>query len=138
MLDKQLNKNTSHLINISPQMLMDWIQNGGVILADVRETSEFETERIKSAHSYPLSTFSPESLSKSLKTHNKKEKTLVLMCRSGNRSRQAAEMLIASGLSDIHHLNGGLSNWKVSGFRVWQENSLAQSKSQDPFSFLGE
>ena len=70
MPDKQLNKNTSHLINISPQMLMDWIQNGSVILADVRETGEFETERIKSAHSYPLSTFSPESLSKSLKTHN--------------------------------------------------------------------
>ena len=42
--DKQLNKNTSHLINISPQTLMDWIQNGGVILADVRETGEFEID----------------------------------------------------------------------------------------------
>jgi len=42
--DKQLNKNTSHLINISPQTLMDWIQNGSVILADVRETGEFEID----------------------------------------------------------------------------------------------
>ncbi|HHZ89950.1 TPA: rhodanese-like domain-containing protein [Candidatus Poribacteria bacterium] len=85
-----------------------------------------------------LKQISPESLSKSLKTRNEKERTLVLMCRLGNRSRQVAEMLITLGLSDIHHLKGGLSNWKVSGFQVWQENSLAQSKSQDPFSFLGE
>jgi hypothetical protein len=44
MPDKQLNKNTSHLINISPQTLIKWIQNGSVILADVRETGEFETD----------------------------------------------------------------------------------------------
>ena len=44
MSDKQLNKNTSHLINISPQPLLDCIQSGSVILDDVRETGEFETD----------------------------------------------------------------------------------------------
>jgi len=36
---------------------------------------------------------------------------VVLLCRSGGRSTQAAEFFVASGFSDVYNLEGGILAW---------------------------
>ncbi len=72
---------------------------------DVREFSEFNSERIADAQLMPLSNFErhAEEIDHS--------KPVYLMCRSGNRAKQAAERLKKKGFTDIHVVEGGMAAW---------------------------
>ncbi len=72
---------------------------------DVREFSEFNSERIADAQFMPLSNFEKHA------AEIDHSKPVYLMCRSGNRARQAAEKLAAKGFSDIHVIEGGMTAW---------------------------
>jgi rhodanese-related sulfurtransferase len=43
---------------------------------------------------------------------------LVVYCRSGDRSAQAARILVEAGFSDVYSLDGGLSDWIAAGYEV--------------------
>jgi rhodanese-related sulfurtransferase len=43
------------------------------------------------------------------------DKTVVFVCRSGNRSDVALEMLEAAGHSAVHHMTGGMRAWQKAG-----------------------
>jgi rhodanese-related sulfurtransferase len=87
---------------------------------DVREFSEFNSERIADAQLMPLSNF---------ETHADgidHSKPVYLMCRSGNRAKQAAERLHRKGFTDIHVIEGGMLAWSQAdlpivkgGSKVW-------------------
>lgn len=72
---------------------------------DVREFSEFNSERIADAQLMPLSNF--EKYAGEI-DHSK---PVYLMCRSGNRAKQAAERLLNKGFTDIHVVQGGMGAW---------------------------
>jgi rhodanese-related sulfurtransferase len=72
---------------------------------DVREFSEFNSERIADAQLMPLSNFEKHA------AEIDHSKPVYLMCRSGNRAKQAAEKLAAKGFTDIHVIQGGMSAW---------------------------
>ncbi len=94
---------------LEPQSLQHQLSD--VLLVDVREPGEFRGERIAAAISVPLSRFKPEAIPAS-------RKTLVLMCQSGNRSRQAATLLEEAGISGFYQLEGGLNAWKAAELPV--------------------
>lgn len=98
------------LQSIKPETLKQWLDQNQVTLIDVREPSEYATERIHGATLVPLSQFDINQIP--LETG----KTLVLQCQSGKRSAQAAQQILASGVEIVIHLEGGLNAWKQLGY----------------------
>ena len=113
----QQTSNQHQLKSVDAQTLKEWLdspqerlrQRDTVLLVDVREPAEHAGEKISGSVLLPLSKFDPAQIPRD---PNKK---LVLYCRSGNRSTQAAQKLFAAGFTDVTHLTCGLSEWKEQG-----------------------
>jgi rhodanese-related sulfurtransferase len=83
-------------------------------LIDVRSPGEFESVHVAGAYNVPLDT---------LREHRDEllrhlDEDVVLVCRSGNRARQAESMLVAAGLPNLHVLDGGMIAWEAAGHPV--------------------
>ena len=88
----------------------DRVENGWALI-DVRETFEFAFGHIPGSVNIPLSEFI-ERLSEVPKER------VVLICRSGGRSEEAARYLLQNGYSEIVNLIGGTMGWKSAGFHL--------------------
>lgn len=95
---------------VQPGVLFDAMQDGEVILVDVREPGEFASMRIPGAINMPLSRFDPSQLPR------KRGKRVVLQCASGMRSAKAFRMCDADTVDS--HLAGGIGLWKRVGLPV--------------------
>ncbi|KUI31630.1 sulfurtransferase [Mycobacterium sp. IS-1742] len=81
---------------------------------DVRTPAEFESAHIAGAYNVPLDL---------LREHRDEivqhlDEDVVLVCRSGQRATQAEETLRNAGLSNVHILAGGITDWEGKGFSV--------------------
>ncbi|QQT26401.1 rhodanese-like domain-containing protein [Sphingobacterium spiritivorum] len=47
-----------------------------------------------------------------------KDRPVYLYCRSGNRSRQAADRLISLGFKEVINLSGGIKEWEEKGYHL--------------------
>ncbi|EAZ93007.1 rhodanese-like domain-containing protein [Crocosphaera chwakensis] len=94
---------------IDSHTLKSWLDEDLVTLVDVREVSEYVGEHLPNALLIPLSKFEPD------KIPQEQDKTLVLYCRTGNRSAQAAQKLLTGGFRGVTHLGGGIEDWKKRG-----------------------
>jgi rhodanese-related sulfurtransferase len=106
--EKEVEQNTSPTIKqISTEELALKMQqkDENVIYIDVRESYEYEEGHIKGMINMPLS-----SLDQSYVKLNKNAE-IVLICRSGNRSMQAANKLKNYGFTNLVNVQGGISNW---------------------------
>lgn len=101
---------SSRIREINPTTLKSWLDSGKVHLVDVREPDEYARERIAGSRSAPLSQFDPTAMPAS------NGKTTVLYCRSGRRSTEAAQHLLAAGHGEAVHLEGGIEAWKRAGY----------------------
>lgn len=83
-------------------------------ILDVRTVGEFETAHIAGAYNVPLDLLREhrDEIIKHL------DDEVVLVCRSGQRAAQAEETLRASGLGNVHILDGGIIAWEAKGFGV--------------------
>ncbi|WP_409252661.1 rhodanese-like domain-containing protein [Bacillus sp. SCS-153A] len=79
---------------------------GKTIFVDVREPYEYEAGYIDGMVNMPLSTLETEY--KKLP----KDAEIVLLCRSGKRSLQAAEILEGKGYSNLASVDGGIQEWE--------------------------
>jgi|GEM_PF-1311427 len=75
-----------------------------VKIIDVRESSEFEGElgHLQGAELCPLSIVEESA------AHWDKDGPRLMVCRSGNRSGQAAAILVKLGFTQIGNLSGGM------------------------------
>lgn len=88
------------------QEINELLSGGGECqVIDVREFSEFNSERIADAQLMPLSNFERHA------AEIDHSKPVYLMCRSGNRAKNAAEKLASKGFTDIHVIEGGMVAW---------------------------
>lgn len=71
-------------------------------LIDVREPAEYAAGSVTGAVNIPLNEL-PRRLGEL-----DRQRPVVLLCRSGNRSRQAATYLAAAGFTDVINLAGGI------------------------------
>lgn len=88
---------------------------------DVREFSEFNSERIADAQLMPLSNFEKHA------DEIDHTKPVYLMCRSGTRAKQAAEKLMKKGFTDIHVVEGGMMAWAGANLPVIKGESKVWS-----------
>jgi rhodanese-related sulfurtransferase len=82
--------------------------NGGALVLDVRDASEFEAGHIIDARSIPAKEVAQRA--DSLKKF--KEKPVVICCESGFASASAAKALRALGFNKVATLRGGLRSWR--------------------------
>ncbi|MFD2531213.1 rhodanese-like domain-containing protein [Gracilimonas halophila] len=75
-------------------------------LLDVREYHEYLVSNID-GHHIPYNDL--ENRLSEIDEH--KDKDVVVMCRSGNTSKDAASILIDSGFENIFSLEGGMKKW---------------------------
>ena len=83
-----------------------------VPILDVREIDEWNQSRIPGSIHIPL-----DELTKRLDEIPKNQE-LMIICRSGNRSLEAANLLIESGYTSVVSISGGLNDWSSSGYPV--------------------
>ncbi|MFF0740232.1 rhodanese-like domain-containing protein [Streptomyces sp. NPDC004111] len=92
------------------------------VLLDVRERGEWDAGRVPGALHAPLSALaSGAALSKAAR-----KRSLVVICRSGNRSQQAVALLRARG-ADAVDVKGGMRKWAAAGYPV-----LGRSSDEGP------
>lgn len=92
---------------VGPTGAQDLLRNGGV-LVDVREQGEWDAGHAPKAKHHPL-----RGLHTSLEDLPP-DRTIVVVCRSGNRSARGAKVLTRAGL-DAVNLTGGMTAWKAAG-----------------------
>jgi len=98
---------------IDSATLKSWMDRGEAIVVDVREPAEHAAEKIQGATLLPLGTVNKAALPES------GGKKLVIHCRSGKRSMNACEKLLAEDPNlEIYNLEGGISAWGAAGHSV--------------------
>ncbi len=96
--------------NVDITTLRKWIDLNEVVIIDVREPSEHEEMSIPDAILMPLATVCKDKLPA---TNHKK---VVVHCRSGKRSQDACEKLLAEDPSlELYNLEGGILAWAEVG-----------------------
>lgn len=89
--------------SITYRELAELVKTESLVLVDVREVAEYATGNIGGIN-IPLSTFATRI------TEIPRDKRIVVYCRSGARSAQAAQMLAAAGYEHVVNLAGGISS----------------------------
>jgi rhodanese-related sulfurtransferase len=85
-------------------------QNPRLRLLDVRTAGEFEGGHIAGSYNVPLDTLGEHG-----RELSEVEDPIVLVCRGGNRARQAEQVLRQSGMLRLHVLDGGVAAWQEMG-----------------------
>lgn len=97
--------NTYRQINMDEAVSIMQEENDYVIL-DVRRPDEFEEKHIPGAVNIPNETIGTEEIS----ALPDKDQLILVYCRSGNRSKQASEKLVALGYTNVVEF-GGIIDW---------------------------
>ncbi len=82
-------------------------QESGYILLDVRTVEEFNEKHIPDAVNIPNESIGTQPIS----ALPDKDQLILVYCRSGNRSKQASEKLVALGYTNIVEC-GGINDWQ--------------------------
>ncbi len=107
--------------HITPEEAYDLAKNNDAFLLDVRETIEWNQEKIAGVDVIyiPLAEII-DNLDKL--PHNK---LIIVVCRAGIRSSKIANLLNYQGFPDAMNLDGGIVMWKTLGLPV--ESKTARS-----------
>jgi len=98
--------------DLTPQEVARGLQEGRIILVDVREPNETALERIPGSVLVPLSTFDPAAIPEP------EGRDVVFSCRSGRRSVTASLAAQDQGFAYGSHLAGGILAWKAAGLPI--------------------
>ena len=99
--------NTSYETLDQSTAYKELMTDSSINLIDVREPSEFATGYIFGAQLVPLNTI--ESSIQNIVTN--KDSKIFVYCRSGNRSAQAAQILVDLGYTNVFDI-GGIIDWE--------------------------
>jgi len=81
----------------------------GTQLVDVREPDEFAAGHARGAVNIPLGQLA------SRVGEIDPAQTVLVICRSGNRSRVACELLAANNVPSVRNVSGGTQSWQSAG-----------------------
>lgn len=101
------------MVTMTVQDLNKLLESGKKpLIVDVRTPEEFAAGHIDGAKLVPLQTL--EDGIKSIA----KDQEIRLICRSGNRSAQAYDILAGIGYKNLTNVTGGMIEWEKAGYRV--------------------
>ena len=93
---------------ITPKDALEFVgKNSQAKLLDVRSALEFGEVHIKDSINVPI-----DMLSAKINDLGQSKQNYIVLCRTGNRSPMAADMLIQSGIHGIKVMQGGMVRWQ--------------------------
>jgi rhodanese-related sulfurtransferase len=78
-------------------------RNAGAFILDVRQPEEWNEFHVPDSTLIPLGELAVRA-------------EIVIVCRSGNRSAQARDLLLGAGFTQVTSMAGGLNQWKAAGY----------------------
>lgn len=85
------------------------LRDNGAFVLDVREPAEWEAGHVPDSVHIPLAQLS------SRMSEIPTDQQVVVICRSGNRSAQARDLLLNAGYSNVTSVAGGIVDWQAQG-----------------------
>jgi rhodanese-related sulfurtransferase len=103
-------KEQDAIVEVTPQSVQQRLaQNEPLLLLDVREPQEYAEAHIAGSTLIPLGQLS-------LRLNElPRDRPIVAVCRSGNRSGVAARLLTRAGFPPVQNLRGGIVAWARGG-----------------------
>jgi rhodanese-related sulfurtransferase len=95
--------------DLTPEEVARGLDEGRIVLVDVREPNETALERFPGAVLVPLSVFDPATIPEP------RGREVVFACRSGRRSVTASLAAQEQGFAYGSHMAGGILAWKAAG-----------------------
>jgi len=86
----------------------------GVFILDVRQPEEWNEGHIPNATLIPL-----DQLAQRV-NELPRDREIVVVCRSGNRSREGTLILLENGFKQISSMAGGVTDWSAKGYPLVQ------------------
>jgi rhodanese-related sulfurtransferase len=105
------NNNNALLSTIGVNEAYTLYQNGAFVL-DVRTVEEWNEFHAPNTTLIPL-----DQLASRL-NEVPRDRQIVVVCRSGNRSQQGRDILLNAGFAQVVSMTGGLNEWRASGFPI--------------------
>ena len=111
---------------ISPEKVAEILktQKDSYIILDVRAREEFDSGHLESALLIPVDELETRYSELS------KDKPVIVYCRSGKRSAQAAAILVSKGFSQVYDMTGGINAWTGKGYPVIVESSSTTASNE--------
>ena len=100
---------TTRLTDLDPRSAVALLDRGQAVHGSPREPAEWAAGHAPQAEHRPLGGLDPAALDPEL--------PVVAICRSGNRSGKAADLLAAAGVR-VHNVAGGMKAWAEAGLPV--------------------
>jgi len=134
-LVQQAQKNVHEIF---PWDLTEMMESSTLLLVDVREPYEFDAMHIKGSINVPRGILETaceynfeETISELVEA---RDKTIIVVCRSGNRSIFVAEVMQIMGYTDVTSLKTGLRGWTDAELTlVTKDNNIIDVDDADTF-----
>ena len=88
------------------------LHTDGAYILDVREPSEWNEFHMPDSTLIPLGQLSGRV------SELPKDRPIVVVCRSGNRSQIGRDALLQAGFTNVTSMDGGLTSWRAGGLPV--------------------
>ena len=88
------------------------LRDDGALIVDVREPDEWAAGHIPGATLIPLGELP------SRQGELARDQPIVVVCRSGNRSAEGRDILLAAGFEAVTSVQGGMTDWTTAGLPV--------------------
>ena len=88
------------------------LRDDGALIVDVRELDEWAAGHIPGATLIPLGELP------SRQGELARDQPIVVVCRSGNRSAEGRDILLAAGFEAVTSVQGGMTDWTTAGLPV--------------------
>jgi rhodanese-related sulfurtransferase len=102
---------------VGPQQAVMLINRKDAVVVDVRDKKEFDAGHIVDSINIPLANLKQRVTE--LKKH--KDKPVLVVCKLGQHSGDAAKTLEEAGHSEVIRLSGGVTEWKSQSYPLVQE-----------------
>lgn len=86
------------------------MRTAGALMLDVRERSEWDEFHMPDARLIPLGMLQDRM------NDLPKDRDIVVVCRSGNRSQEGRDILRQAGFTRVTSMDGGMNEWRANGF----------------------
>ena len=92
---------------ITQEAAKEMMDTQEVVILDVREQHEYDSGHIPEAVLLPVGTITEETAASVI---DDLDTTVLVYCRSGNRSKTASQVLVDLGYTNIYEF-GGINDW---------------------------